>query len=269
MNRIFFKAIALCVVSIFLGCGGTDPATEEKNTKSDESKVASTDRPDRKKDSPPSGTSNRVDQNTAKQVGGAETAASSDDAKKMKSIGLALHNYLAKNKAFPFSTMAKGIPNRHPEVSWRVELLEDLGQGALLAKFNREEKPASPSNASLASSGKGVFGLSNGALVSGIKTERPITHFREIVDGTSNTVMLIENPGVKSEDWAIENDITVDEAVALLKSIKPGESLRICFYDGRVLSIGCLAEKKLSDEQIASLFKPNDLMPIPKEIFSK
>lgn len=268
MNRIFFKAIALCVVSVFWGCGGTDPATEEKNTKSDESKVASTGRPDRRKDGPSSRQSKRIDQNTAKQVGEVGTASSLDDARKMKSIGLALHSYMAKNKAFPFSTMAKGIPKRHPELSWRVELLGTLGQGDLRKKFNQEESPAEPSNASLALSVKGLFGLSNGALISGIKTEKPITHFREVVDGTSNTVMLIENPNANSGDWATENDVTVNEAVALLKSIKPGESLRVCFYDGHVLSIGCLKEKKLSDEQIALLFKPNDLMPIPGEIFS-
>lgn len=143
-----------------------------------------------------------------------------------------------------------------------------MGQGDLREKFNQEESPAEPSNASLALSVKGLFGLSNGALISGIKTEKPITHFREVVDGTSNTVMLIENPNANSGDWATENDVTVNEAVALLKSIKPGESLRVCFYDGHVLSIGCLKEKELSDEQIALLFKPNDLMPIPGEIFS-
>ena len=184
----------------------------------------------------------------------------------MRNVALALHKFLENNKRFPFVVPADANPKRNSELSWRVELLETLGQKALFGKFKLSEGPDTPENMASAESVKDIYSLSNGALISGIKTEKPVSHFRDLVDGSSNTIMLIENPNLPPSEWSKSNDITVEDAVKLLKSIQPGESLSVCLYDGAVLRIGCLAEKKLSDEQIGWLFKPNDFNPIPAGI---
>ena len=62
------------------------------------------------------------------------------------------------------------------------------------------------------------------------------------------------------------NDLTVDEAVKLVREIKPKQELLAVLYDGQVLSIGNLDEKKVTDDQLRGLFDPRDQKPFGPSI---
>ena len=56
-----------------------------------------------------------------------------------------------------------------------------------------------------------------------------------IIDGASNTIMLMENPN--GEIWTKPGDLSIDQAIELVKDLKDGEKLVVAFYDGRAMTI--------------------------------
>lgn len=269
MHHKISKRLCLIVLATMIGCSGSDTGKDSVADSSDSSENQSNtpDRPSRNSSDRGPNTRKSTKQDGPPIKSSKTSLADQEDSVKMKKVALALHTFMAKNKRFPFVVPPDANPKRNSELSWRVELLETLGQKALFGKFKLSDGPDTPENMASAESGKDIYSLSNGALISGITTEKPVSHFRDLMDGSSNTIMLIENPNLPPSEWSKSNDITVEDGVKLLKSIQPGEFLRVCLYDARVISIGCLTEKNLSDEQISWLFKPNDGNPIPTGIF--
>ena len=80
--------------------------------------------------------------------------------------------------------------------------------------------------------------------------------------------MLIENPDLKADQWTQPNDLTIDEAVKLVRSIKKGKSLAVAMYDGSVRRLEHLDPEKFSDEKIRSLFCANDGLPFESGMLS-
>jgi hypothetical protein len=173
----------------------------------------------------------------------------------LKQIGLALHSYHDVNGKFPTNVYG---PKGEPLLSWRVHLLPYLEEEALYRQFRMDQAWDGPNNKALiekmpkalltldretaqgktfyqAFSGpdpaspkqpKGVFGrpwLRDG--------DRNGIRFTDIVDGTSNTIAVIEaREGVI---WSKPEDLPFGGPVPLIGE-KGAEGALALFFDGHV-----------------------------------
>ena len=137
-------------------------------------------------------------------------------------IAQAMRNYHDTYGSFPpaVTYSADGKPMH----SWRVLLLPFLGEGGLSARYNRNEPWDSPANSQLLSRMPKVYacpssppelGVTHYAVPVGPRTmfppERGVAA-REITDGTSATLMVIETFGT-SLNWMAPVDMTVSAGV--------------------------------------------------------
>lgn len=151
-----------------------------------------------------------------------------DRMRKMNSIKqvlLAMHNYASVYQRMPFHT----INGENPDLSWRVRLLPYLDEMEMFDMFDRETGWDSPANKKLLELQPEAFGT-NESMVCWI--ESSATDFRDITDGTSNTIAMILVP--KQMNWTEPKDINAKEALAILKALPEGEVLLAGFYDGSV-----------------------------------
>jgi hypothetical protein len=155
-------------------------------------------------------------------VGNARQAAlRSSSISNLKQITLALHSYEAQHGSFPpaYVTDADG----KPLYSWRVLLLPYLGEDALYDRFDKTKAWDDPANIDVSNSMVSVFRspldeqvADNGASYVGIvgaNTMFPAGKGRkkgEIVDGLSNTIMVLEVKGFTGS-WAEPLDPTLTQ----------------------------------------------------------
>lgn len=154
-----------------------------------------------------------------------EAARTNQSMNQMKQIGLAMHNYESANRQFPAAGL-KDAEGQGPGLSWRVHLLpylETPESAGLYEQFNLDEPWDSDHNLPLADQmpamymcptstappGHTVYLLATGpgtAFQGGV--EGPT--FRDITDGTSKTIMLVEAddseavPWTKPDDWLFD-----------------------------------------------------------------
>ena len=134
----------------------------------------------------------------------------------LKQIGLAMHNYADVNKRFP----ARAILDKDgkPLLSWRVAILPYLEQKALYDQFHLDEPwdsehnrklvnqmPAIYANAHHASADSTIYLAINSpeAVFGG----REGKSFREIIDGTSNTLLVVEADPERAVVWTRPDDL--------------------------------------------------------------
>jgi uncharacterized protein DUF1559 len=139
----------------------------------------------------------------------------------MKQLGLGMNVYHGANESFP----ARAIfdKNGKPLLSWRVQMLLYLDQGALYDKFHLDEPWDSPHNKKLIEPMPAVFRspqseaptntttylvpVGPGTLFEGNKGRS----FREITDGSSNTIMLVEANDDQAVIWTKPDDLEYDQ----------------------------------------------------------
>lgn len=187
-------------------------------------------------------------------VAGARQAAQrTASMNNLKQITLALHSYEADNGSFPpaYVTDAAG----KPLYSWRVLILPYLGEDALFQQFDKTKSwddPVnlavsnamidvfrSPSDETVAKNGTSYVAIvdPNAVIATGAGRKRS-----EIVDGTSNTIMLVE---VKdhADSWAAPHDPTIAQfgagvifgpGVGQLRAAQPNDSVLVGLADGQV-----------------------------------
>jgi len=158
-----------------------------------------------------------------------QSAERASSANNLKQIGLALHNYHDVHKAFP--AQASYSKDGKPLLSWRVQILPYIEQDALYKEFHLDEPwdsahnkkliarmPATyRSSAKLAAGGKTTYlGISGEhAMFPGRK---PVA-IREVTDGTSNTLFVVDAsdahgvPWTKPEDFQYDPDHPLDGLV--------------------------------------------------------
>lgn len=144
---------------------------------------------------------------------------STEISHRLRLFAISLHNYYAAYKHFP------GVGSRtddgKPLLSWRVLILPFVGEGDLYDQFHLDEPWDSPHNKSLiekmpemylapGSTNELAKGLTNFQLPNGngamFRDFTPI-EFKDITDGTSNTIMVLEvddstaSTWTKPEDW--------------------------------------------------------------------
>ena len=145
---------------------------------------------------------------------------------KVKQIGLGMHNYHSARGTFP--SRSTYSDNEKPLLSWRVQILPYLGQGKLYDQFHLDEPWDSKHNLALVAKMPSIYADPDMALrkvnaqgkttyvvptSEGTVFDRPVgTQIKEINDGTSNTIMLVEVVPeravvwTKPEDWAVDLD---------------------------------------------------------------
>jgi len=138
----------------------------------------------------------------------------------LKTIGLALHNYHDIFGGFPMAASPK------PERSWRITLLPYLEEGDLHARYHQDEAWNSETNAPLTRERIRAYDcavrptgvddqqrfLSAYAAVTGpdaIFHDHDSVHFRDVTDGTSNTIAVIEACGSQII-WTQPRDVRID-----------------------------------------------------------
>ena len=152
-----------------------------------------------------------------------EAARRSKCVNNLKQIALAMHNYNDTNGVLP--PAATLDPNGKPLLSWRVVLLPYFKQDSLYQQFKLDEPWDSPNNKPLLARMPKVFECPSWPqtgsetttyqVLVGLGTlfEKPEgTSFKEVTDGTSNTLMVVET---KAAD-------------PLERALGPGFQTRIC-----------------------------------------
>ena len=176
----------------------------------------------------------------------------------LKQVGLALHNYADVHKAFPAA--ANIDKEDKPLLSWRVHLLPYIGQDVLYRKFHLDEPWDSEHNKTLIDQMPPLFGAwDNPALSKQGKTRFVVprgkgtmfdgngktegttplgTTFRQIRDGESNTLMVVEAAPDAAVIWTKPDDLVIDFKNPL-KNLQGNQNnvFHVLFADGSVRAI--------------------------------
>jgi type II secretion system protein G len=189
-------------------------------------------------------------------------AQRTQSANNMKQIMLAHHNYHDTRKTFP--AHANYSPDGKPLLSWRVHILPFLEEGAVYQQFKLDEPWDSPHNRALVARMPQVYqnpdlaiepGKTNylavvgePCIIDGTEKGRGI---REITDGTSLTIMLVEAAPDQAVEWTKPDDWEYDanNPKAGLGGIRPG-GWQAGFADGSVQMISDF----IAPEQLKAMF---------------
>ncbi|MBN2579263.1 MAG: DUF1559 domain-containing protein [Pirellulales bacterium] len=180
----------------------------------------------------------------------------------LKQLGMAMHNYCDKKKQFPLP--ASRGPDNQSLLSWRVQILPYLGLNELYERFHLDEPWDSEHNRKLIdtmpkvfkdpSSQKGhgytnyVLPVGNGA---GFDIETP-TKLKDIRDGTSHTMMIVEVDDDHAVVWTKPDDLPFDpkDPAKGLARFYAKDCFLSCFFDGSVHTI----KTDLSPKTLRALF---------------
>ncbi|HUY90798.1 MAG TPA: DUF1559 domain-containing protein [Pirellulales bacterium] len=185
----------------------------------------------------------------------------------LKQIGLALHNYNSAYGCFP--PVCTTDENGKPMHSWRVLILPFMEQRELYDRYDFNEPWNGPHNALLANEMPPVFRCPNDTANPGANTDYVAvvgpetiwqpdqsTTFRDIEDGSSSTIAVIEASGAGIH-WMEPRDLPF-AALAKRVNPKPGPGISsmhpgavlAVFADGHTQSI----DEGISLEQLKALF---------------
>ena len=139
----------------------------------------------------------------------------------LQQVALAMHNFYDVHKHFPAA--ASCSPDGKPLLSWRVYLLPFVEQKHLFDQFHLKEPWDSPHNKTLIGQMPAVFHsprskaekgktnylapVGNGALYVSSRDE---PQFKQITDGTSNTIMVVEVDDPHAVVWTKPADFSFD-----------------------------------------------------------
>jgi Protein of unknown function (DUF1559) len=174
-------------------------------------------------------------------------AANASRANSLKQVLLAMHNFESAYNRLPFKMDEN--PNFSADLSWRVRVLPFVEQQPLYQQFKANEAWDSETNKALMETTPAIYGQNGRSQIVWIESE--VTGFREILDGTSNTIAMIEIPdGV---EWTKPADISAEDAVKLIKGLKDDASILVGFYDGSVVTI----TNKTSEDALRAMMTPS------------
>lgn len=186
----------------------------------------------------------------------------------LKHIALAMHNFHDVHGFFPPQALANSDGERL--LSWRVLILPYLGEQALYQQFHLEEPWDSEHNRTLVGKMPDVFRVPDGAVPdakSGFTrfvaplTENSVFGRRgsavsipEILDGTSNTLMVVTAAPDKAVPWTKPADIEIDPKKPLASIVgEPLTRLQACMCDGSARDYA----KTISADVFNALFSMN------------
>ena len=184
----------------------------------------------------------------------------------MKQIGLAFHNFHDTFNHFPAAN-GNGKRDRvqNTGLSWRVHLLPFIEQAALHSKFNQDEDWDSPHNKALIENMPDIFKV-EGVDKPGHTTVHVFTGddtamgtdegagFRDITDGTSNTILAVVAGPESAEVWTKPGglEFNPDDPKKVLGTL--GEQFLVLICDGSVRFL----KSSIDDETLRNLIQRND-----------
>jgi hypothetical protein len=170
----------------------------------------------------------------------------------LKQMALAMHNYHDTFKSFPPAASVSKDGKRL--LSWRVHLLPYLDGGALYREFHLDEPWDSDHNKRLIEKMPEIYlslnatqehrrrGMTTYLVPVGKQTafEKPVgTTIRDITDGTSNTLMIVDALPDRAVIWTRPDDLEFDPANPWRGvAVPPEGSFWASFCDGSVRRIG-------------------------------
>lgn len=152
--------------------------------------------------------------------GSREAARRSQSMNNLKQIALAMHNYHDTYGRLPPAYVAD--KEGKPLLSWRVLILPYMEQEPLYRAFHLDEPWDSPHNRKLSQTPVPVYRSPNSTAPPNktnylaIRHERSIfpgakpIGFAGIIDGTSNTIMVVEANDASAVEWARPDDLVPD-----------------------------------------------------------
>jgi hypothetical protein len=189
----------------------------------------------------------------------------------LKQLGLAMHNYHASHRAFPPAAVCDA--QGKPLLSWRVLLLPYLEEKALYDQFHLDEPWDSPNNKKLIDRMSSAYrspgskltepGRTNYVVAVGQGTvfgEKQGVKIKDITDGTSNTLMLVEVDDDHAVIWTKPDDLPLDPKLPNkgLGGLWGDDSFLTTFCDGSVRVI----KRNVDPETLRRLFIRNDGQPV-------
>jgi hypothetical protein len=190
----------------------------------------------------------------------------------LRRIAVAMFGYYESGKNhFPLpASLAK---DGKPLLSWRVHILPYLGESELYKQFHLDEPWDSPHNHTLIEKMPTVFRLPVSKSVAGrtnyllpvgggaaFEADKP-TRVQDIVDGTSNTIMVVEVDDNHAVVWTKPEDLSFDpkDPTKGLGRFAGGFNAAIC--DGSVRLFSWPTEPK-QIETLGYLFMRGDRHPV-------
>lgn len=259
MKNCVFTLLAGFTLVLFSGCGGeADSGSGNSDSKTGEGQSGNQSAAQQSSGDKASG---RV------RVDGIFSAGSDlEDKNKLKHLAIGVHNFHDVYRKFPMAVA--GDKKFSDQLSWRIRLLPYVELLQEFEQFDKAQPWDSAKNKPLMDGkGREAFTLSNGNLVCAIRHEKQAQSMRDIMDGTSNTIMLMENPQAGGDDWTKPKDLTEKEAVKIIKSLKKGEFLLGVFYDASTCKIYSTEGKDIQDKDIEAIFGYKDAMLLNDMIF--
>ncbi len=164
-----------------------------------------------------------------------------------KQILLAAHNYHDTYRCFPDND--GGRDDNKGNLSWRVHLLPFIdGGAALYERFHLDEKWDSEHNKTLIDEMPDVF-LTPGVKEKGktsihgvvgenmVMSGEQAIRIRDITDGTSNTIMIVEAGPDKADTWTKPGGIKYQEGPPSVTLGKVGKTFTIGMCDGSARAV--------------------------------
>ena len=194
-----------------------------------------------------------------------KAAARASSKNTLKQFGLAMHNFHDVYKSFP---PVASFKKEKKLLSWRVYVLPFLEQNELFKQFHLDEAWDSPHNKKLIAKMPRLFADPSGKLKKAGMTRYMVPvgknfifdgkpeglRIREITDGTSNTIMLVEAAPENAVVWTKPDDLPVDTKNPFKGLIgKDGKGFLATFADGSVRFIS----KSMKPKILKALFTRN------------
>jgi hypothetical protein len=184
----------------------------------------------------------KVEEEAEEDEAGSELSAA-QVTNQMKQIMLAMHNYHDVYGKFPDND-GDGKKN----LSWRVHLLPFLNEARLYEQFRLDEPWDSDHNRALIDEMPDVFrsmGVDKDGFTSihGLAGERTILSgdgaigLRNITDGSSNTIAIVQAAKAKAAEWTKPGALKLEEGAPSQTLGEVGEAFLAGFADGRVDSM--------------------------------
>lgn len=163
------------------------------------------------------------------------------NSRKLKELAISIWRFENEHGHYPF-----GVESEQ-SYGWRVRLAKSkhFRIRVDLEQLDSAQMPA-------------IFGSDSKATFRWVK---PWSQFQEydkgirvqdVLDGTSNTVMLVEDP--VGQNWRANKPLSVLDAIENVRSLPKGKQLSVVFYDGSLGAIGSdIPRSKLFD-----MFHPNN-----------